>query len=312
MPLSKYKNVVFDKASNYEFYQLAESDALIKTFTFLLMMMKNIFDDYIFFIFAGGNPKIEPDSLYIHSNKKKVLLYISEESGIIPYNISQYYHAIFKAYLKTDTIGLNNIFNFPLCCVKNVPSLSVLPMINRKYSVFFSGNLNINRVNFYLSLLSLRIPTIPNFSIRLSIARQLLVISKSNFDSRFSNAYIHFTKGFMQGLSTIDYGHFIANSKIVLCPSGLSSSECFRHYEAMRAGCIIISEKLPDTYFYQNSPIIQVHHWRDGLRKVAELLENPIEMERLGDLTKKWWVERCSEEATAQFVFDNLTSLRAG
>lgn len=80
----------------------------------------------------------------------------------------------------------------------------------------------------------------------------------------------------------------------------------------MRAGCIIISEKLPGTYFYQNSPIIQVHHWRDGLRKVAELLENPIEMERLGDLTKKWWVERCSEEATAQFVFDKLTSLRAG
>ncbi|MEH6770809.1 hypothetical protein [Maribacter arcticus] len=136
MPLSKFKNVSFDKSSNYEFHQLVESDALIKTFTFLSTIMKNLFDEYIFFIFAGGKPKIEPASLHINSNKKKVLVIISEESGIIPYKFSQYYHAIFKAYLKTDTTGLNNIFNFPLCCVKNVPIMSVLPMMDRKYSVF--------------------------------------------------------------------------------------------------------------------------------------------------------------------------------
>ncbi len=68
---------------------------------------------------------------------------------------------------------------------------------------------------------------------------------------------ITLTDGFARGLSPETYGRKLALSKTVLCPRGFSSTDTFRHVEALRAGAVVISEPLPDLHLYRGSPIIR-------------------------------------------------------
>jgi hypothetical protein len=140
------------------------------------------------------------------------------------------------------------------------------------------------------------------FFIRSQVRKNILLFFKSKFDNKFPHSYIRFTNGFLRGLPPDKYGNMIANSKIVLCPTGVSSKECFRHYEAMRAGCVIISERLPETYFYKDSPIIQIDNWKEGLAKAHDLINDDRELEKISRKTYEWWEERCSEFATAKYM----------
>jgi len=103
----------------------------------------------------------------------------------------------------------------------------------------------------------------------------------------------------MQGLSFEQYAQYIKNSKIVLTPHGSVAEECFRHYEAVKCGCIIISERLPENYFLSASPIIQVDNWGQADKIIKGLLANPQQMEELHLATLKWWQEVVFEPAVA-------------
>jgi hypothetical protein len=174
------------------------------------------------------------------------------------------------------------------------------------------GNLNNGRLPLYLYLLFDKIPAaiiikaIKMF-IRINFLKRLLTLLR--FDSKFFNSFIRFTIGFKQGLSAEKYGEIISDSKVVLCPKGINLPECFRHYEAMRAGCVIISEKLPPAYFYKDSPIIQISNWKDGLKIAEGLINNNTELEKLSKMTKNWWENICSEKATAQYIIKCIESI---
>src|SRR5215472_152161 len=127
-----------------------------------------------------------------------------------------------------------------------------------------------------------------------------------DFGASFPKSYIRFTHGFKHGLSPECYGRMLNDSKIVLCPRGLSSSETFRHMEALRAGAIVISERLPDTHFYHGSPIVSVRDWRAGLEMARQIIADPKLLARLHLETMKWWNRVCSEEATASYVKSKL------
>lgn len=66
-----------------------------------------------------------------------------------------------------------------------------------------------------------------------------------DISSLYDNAYIRFYSGFNNGDDYNKYAYYLQNSKIVLSPKGFHSTECFRFYEAMRQGCIVITEELP-------------------------------------------------------------------
>jgi hypothetical protein len=270
------------------------------------------FNQYEFYIFSFSweQDKLPESALYT-TNKKKILIYISDESSNVPYYLSTYYFAIFKVHLQSNKFLVDNIFNFPLGCVKDVPQLPVININNRKYSVFFIGNLNENRLSFFYYLLFGKIPNrMLHICIRLIIKLKFLkkIFTLLKFDNKYSNSFIRFTGGFKNGIPPEKYGEIIADSKIVLCPKGFQFTECFRHYEAMRAGCVIISEKLPPTYFYKDSPIIQISDWKEGLKVANELINNNEELERLSKATINWWKNKCSEDAVAQYVADTITS----
>jgi hypothetical protein len=297
----------------YLFESLCETLSLKNIFNELNILLKENFDKYNFYIYSFDlKQDILPKSIFHETGKNKILIYISDESGNVPYFLSPYYYCIFKTNLQLDKFIVNNIFNFPLGCEKHIPKLPYKNIRERKYPVFFCGNLNHERLPLYLYLLLGKVPhgiilKVFKFFMRIKFTKKILVSFK--FDSKIPGAFLRFTEGFKKGLSPEEYGEIIANSKIVLCPKGFNLPECFRHYEAMRAGCVIISEELPPTHFYRNSPIIQVSDWEKGLSAAKDLVNNNMELEKLSKMIIDWWENRCSESATAQYMIKCIESI---
>ena len=302
-----HKNLHYEQNSHYPFYELNESEFIKKIFVELREMMGISFFDYEFFIFSNHDVSKKPHSVNFHSEKKKVLLYFSDEQGQNPKDFSDEYFAIFKSYLPKET-ALPNVFPLSLGYVKDVPEVAVVPFEERVYNVFFSGNLNTNRIDFYRSLSCLKY-LIPSKKFVFKSLCNLLLKTKSDFSNYFPDSIIKFNGKFRSGLNPLKYGEILVHSKVALCPKGFSSPECFRHYESIRAGCIVISEKLPDNELYRNSPIIQVENWDQGLEIVRGLLKNENKMKEIHLKTLAWWENKLSERATANYITHCLLSL---
>jgi hypothetical protein len=104
------------------------------------------------------------------------------------------------------------------------------------------------------------------------------------------------------------YSQSMMQTKICCAPRG-TSIETYRLYEAMRYGCIIISEPLPPHWFYQGAPILQVANWTELNTLLPRLLSNPELMLKLHQQTLDWWQKKCSEVACGQYIVDQLKTL---
>lgn len=102
-----------------------------------------------------------------------------------------------------------------------------------------------------------------------------------------------------------DYSRRLANTKICLVPRG-GSVETYRWFEAMRVGCIVISEPMPPFWFYRGSPAIEVADWRELPSILERLLADPAEQRARSAASVDWWNRRLSEEAVGAFVASRL------
>jgi hypothetical protein len=98
------------------------------------------------------------------------------------------------------------------------------------------------------------------------------------------------------------------SSKVALCPGGWKSNETFRLFEAMRAGCVIVTSVLPDVRLYRDAPLIQVSDWTKLESCVDDLIETPSRLAELQDATCAWWRDVCSEQAYAAYIAAILES----
>ncbi|MFO7823119.1 MAG: hypothetical protein R6V72_04215 [Cyclobacterium sp.] len=317
MRLFELSNVYYEEESNYRFEDLNESLFIRRLIEELKEFLGPRFFNYEFFIYSNHKVnKRNPDSCKdtmppsgnLSTSRKKVLLYFSDEGGLDPSFYSNKYFAIFKAYIGEKALA-SNVFPLSLGYVNAVPEFPDKSVKNRKYNVFFRGNLNMNRINFYRTFSKLRYLLPPERIITHEYYRKLLLKIKSDFSNFFEKSIVIFNDGFKVGFSPEKYGEVLSESKIVLCPKGYFMTECFRHFEAMRAGCIVISEPLPDTPFYKDSPIIQIGNWDQGLKIIRSLLEDEERMEEIHQQTRRWWIEKCSEKATASYIAERLDQL---
>ncbi len=306
--ISSYPNVHYEQNSKYPFHQLNESAYIESVLKTLIDILGDDFYGYDFFIYSNHGPgNIPPQSAKDFTQRKKVLLYFSDEHGEDPGVFSDNYHAIFKSYIGVAK-GKSNIFPLAIGLVKDVPTFPVIPINQRKINVFFSGNLNLNRVGFYKSLTPWG-PLFPKKLLATGTGIKLLLRLKRDFSGYFPKSRITFNHKFKSGLSPSAYGETLSQSKVILCPRGYYSTECFRHYEALRAGCIVVSERLPDNHLYKNSPIIQIDNWDDGFKQVNSLLSDKEKMDRLHHQAVEWWENVFSEKATANYISSCLRKL---
>ena len=101
------------------------------------------------------------------------------------------------------------------------------------------------------------------------------------------------------------YSEALMNAKICLVPRG-TSSETFRFFEGLRAGCVLITERLPSRWFYDGSPALQVDEWRELHDLVPALLADSERLQQLHEASLRWWREVCSEEAVGQFMAERV------
>jgi hypothetical protein len=96
----------------------------------------------------------------------------------------------------------------------------------------------------------------------------------------------------------LSYSERMMDMRICLVPRG-SSIETFRFFEGLRYGCVLVTEQLPDYWFYRGAPIRQVSHWGQLESVLLDLLRHPQQLELLHYKSLAWWNLVCSEAAIA-------------
>lgn len=300
-----------DQRDGCDFEKLVESTYLTNLFEALQDEMQSSFYDYDFILHSSHALRkshfLEQDISRLGSaGRPKVVFFISDETASTPWQLSKQAAIVFKNMppVRFSNPYPANIFPFPLGCHRKTRALPIIPIQERKYNVFFSGQLSNKRLRLYKQLAGL--PRLPTLFLRL--AKPVVKSRYLDLSERYPNSLISFTRSFANGTAvpTFDYARTIQNSKIVLCPSGVVNPETLRHWEAMRAGCIVISEPLPPSHYTTGSPIIFIKRWREADHIIKQLLSNPRRMEDIHRQTLDWYRNVCSERATAQYMHKRI------
>ena len=117
---------------------------------------------------------------------------------------------------------------------------------------------------------------------------------------------IRLTSGFTSSEGAAEgYSQALMDSRICLAPRG-NSAETFRVLGGLRYGCVVVGERLPPFWFYENSPVIQLRTWSELESAVTSVLDDPERLARLHADSLAWWRDRCSEQAVGRFLADRL------
>jgi hypothetical protein len=97
------------------------------------------------------------------------------------------------------------------------------------------------------------------------------------------------------------YSQRLMNARICLCPRG-NFDETYRLMESARSGCVAITERLPDRWYHQGTPAIELDRWAALPALLEELLADPDALEARGRRMREWWDSTLSEQAIAAFI----------
>jgi hypothetical protein len=270
------------------------------------------FYSYNFIIYHCTVKKVF-DQLIDYQLENKILIWCSEETGCIPpISFLSNFLLVFKTYL-SDNIPrhIDNLYPFPLGYSKKIKYKEPCNFYSRSINVFFSGCLNVNRVNFYLSVADicnfqrvminclLRIPLLKRWIMRKIVSKA----THSAFDNVLcESSVIRFTSGFEKGFDPAEFTDILVNSKIVISPKGFHSSECYRMYEALREGCIVITETLPCNNLFDNTPFIVIGDWKNLKSILNHLLQDEGLMMSISQKSIQYYFEKFSPESVANYV----------
>lgn len=74
----------------------------------------------------------------------------------------------------------------------------------------------------------------------------------------------------------------------------------------MRSACIVISDPLFNSWYFKESPIIQLGEWSKLKSLVKRLLASPDELGSIQSAFLDWWREKCSPDAVAGYIASKL------
>ena len=74
----------------------------------------------------------------------------------------------------------------------------------------------------------------------------------------------------MRSEDPLSYSENLMQTRISLVPRG-ASYETYRFFESLRFGCIVISEYLPDFWFYKDAPVVHISDWKDVEKELNAL-----------------------------------------
>lgn len=175
------------------------------------------------------------------------------------------------------------------------------PLSARTHDVLFAGQLGaVSRSRNWLpQKMTLR----PREWARANLAHALRELARR--DPRYS---CHWLGELNDRADPLAYSEALANAKISLCPRG-NFPETFRFCESARAGCAIISEPLPPTWYFRDHPALIVRHWRELPAMAEKLLTNPSLLDAHHRKSRAWWNNVAGEAALGNYVAERLSTL---
>jgi hypothetical protein len=299
-----FKNVLHDELG-IEWGKLLEATYLIRFFESLRENMGESFEQFRFLIINKNSrwSRIEPPI----RGKDVVLLWLGDEEGTIPHELSGNFRLILKSYWPiSESVG--NMHPFPLCGSSAVLERDLIPFDQRKTGVFFSGNLNANRVDLYRQFIPWggfppgNLPLLARKLIARGLGSRPGRLLPRDFSASFPDSVIRFTGGFAQGYPPGEFATRLADARIAICPPGFTSPETIRHFEAMSNGCVVISSSLPPNPFYRGGAVIQLKNWQLLRPLILNLIEDEESLGETSRRTRNWWKTHCSPEAMAKKI----------
>jgi hypothetical protein len=97
------------------------------------------------------------------------------------------------------------------------------------------------------------------------------------------------------------YSELVAQTRVCLVPRG-NSPETFRFFEALRAGCVVVCESLPDHWYYRGAPVVRLNRWSELSSVVPPLLADSARLDEMHRASLHWWESRCSERAIGHLI----------
>lgn len=105
------------------------------------------------------------------------------------------------------------------------------------------------------------------------------------------------------------YSEELMDARIALVPRG-ACPQTFRFFQAMRAGCVVITDVVPAQRFFVGAPAVRLKSWNDLEDTVQSLLADPELLEERHRQALDWWSNYCSEEAVGQYIGSVLADRR--
>ncbi len=292
-----HKNIIHDSGEEYKLQE--NSCSYSNELHGYLSKHLPDFSDYLF-IHYGHNGTRKPVSRnFVH--QKKVLIVEGGENKMLDFGeIKDDYYAIFAHYAKAQKGVVHAIPLGTFGEVCNKP----LEISERMYDISFCGCLNNNRVNLASVITSINTKWITLGL--LYFKKQTLRFLSAYAKMKHPGHFYHFNPDFNTGLDKQFFNYKLSHTKVALCPKGWINAETFRLFEAMKLGCVVICETLPDRWYYKNIPVIQVKDWNEGYKKALELLDQPQELERLSKASIAFYNKMLSGTATAKYIIKQL------
>lgn len=254
-----------------------------------------VFKCYGTHLTLGCNPFLKPSYLNFLSLIQFQKAWFMRLPGWLNYMFHE-----FKSQSKIST----PIYDIPLGYYKQL-ELPIKDIESRQYDIYFGGSLK--RKNYSMKSFKYWLGE-PKTISRKKLVSNINNIEKANPDIKIK---LSFTQGF---LGTKDeevrtYSENMMETKICPVPRG-ASLETYRFFEAMRYGCIVITESLPSRWFYNESPAIKINDWSKLEEVVKTLLKDKQLIKKKHNESLKWWRDKCSETAVGEYIAMKLNVLK--
>lgn len=224
------------------------------------------------------------------------------------YARARYYLSVFKQKRSNKRIPKNELWKTPVHPIPlgyaNQVQVPFIPFDEREADVSFAGSVVHRQYKWWSLQKWCKTPK--------SYSRAKMIAYLHRYIDKYPSARVDLkiTPSFkaIRSADPVSYSDRVMSTKISLVPRG-ASYETYRFFEAIRFGCIVIGEYLPDFEFYKGAPIIRISDWRNLESELNALLENPeLARERHQEMMD-WWETKCSEKAIGTFMADQLNEV---
>jgi hypothetical protein len=240
----------------------------------------------------GCNPLIHPSYLNFITFIQFLRIWVIRLPKLLNYWLS----------LQLKRAKVAPIYDIPQGYGKQL-ALPIKDIATRPYDVFFAGSVVHNSYSGFSLKRFLGTPK--------SISRSKMISSLNKIKEKHPEINIELatTANFGASMSSDEstYSKKMMDTKICLVPRG-TSFETIRYFEAMRYGCIVITEAMPSRWFYEGSPAIQINDWNQLEEIIVELLANKQLMQKKHQEALNWWHTKCSEAVIGAYMAEKLNS----